>query len=62
MPHTDVTLEKTLPNNLEAERAVLGAILVDEKATFAAAVLNAFCTGSQPAWADQSGPRRTTSS
>jgi len=29
---TDVTLEKTLPNNLEAERSILGAILLDEKA------------------------------
>jgi replicative DNA helicase len=28
---TDITLEKTLPNNLEAERSVLGAILLDDK-------------------------------
>ena len=27
----DITLEKTLPNNLEAERSVLGAILLDDK-------------------------------
>lgn len=29
---TDITLEKTLPCNLEAERSVLGAILIDDKA------------------------------
>lgn len=29
---TDVSLEKTLPNNLEAERSILGAILLDDKA------------------------------
>ncbi len=29
---TDITLEKTLPCNLEAERSVLGAILLDDKA------------------------------
>jgi replicative DNA helicase len=28
----DITLEKTLPANLEAERSILGAILLDEKA------------------------------
>ena len=28
----DISLEKTLPNNLEAERSVLGAILLDDKA------------------------------
>ena len=28
----DISLEKTLPNNLEAERSILGAILLDEKA------------------------------
>ena len=31
---TDISLEKTLPNNLEAERSILGAILLDEKAIF----------------------------
>ena len=36
MVSTDVTLEKTLPNSVESERAVLGAILLDEKAIFAA--------------------------
>jgi replicative DNA helicase len=36
MGPADVTLERTLPNSLESERAVLGAILVDEKAIFAA--------------------------
>ncbi len=30
----DFSLEKTLPNNLEAERSVLGAILLDDKALF----------------------------
>ena len=29
---TDISLEKTLPNNLEAERSILGAILLDDKA------------------------------
>jgi replicative DNA helicase len=29
---SDVTLEKTLPSNLEAERSILGAILLDDKA------------------------------
>ena len=28
----DITLEKTLPSNLEAERSILGAILLDDKA------------------------------
>ena len=28
----DISLEKTLPNNLEAERSVLGAVLLDDKA------------------------------
>jgi len=37
MHDLDITLEKTLPNNIESERAVLGAILLDEKAIFAAA-------------------------
>jgi len=31
----DISLEKTLPNNLEAERAVLGAVLLDDKAFLA---------------------------
>jgi replicative DNA helicase len=31
---SDITLEKTLPSNLEAERSILGAILLDEKAIF----------------------------
>jgi replicative DNA helicase len=31
---TDVSLEKTLPSNLEAERSVLGAILLDDKALY----------------------------
>lgn len=29
---TDISLEKTLPCNLEAERSILGAILIDDKA------------------------------
>ena len=29
---TDISLEKTLPTNLEAERSILGAILLDDKA------------------------------
>jgi replicative DNA helicase len=33
----DLSLEKTLPHNLEAERAVLGAILLDDKAIHTAA-------------------------
>ncbi len=28
----DISLEKTLPNNLEAERSILGAVLLDDKA------------------------------
>jgi replicative DNA helicase len=28
----DISLEKTLPCNLEAERSILGAILLDDKA------------------------------
>ncbi|MDR1728295.1 MAG: replicative DNA helicase [Acidobacteriota bacterium] len=31
----DISLEKTLPNNLEAERTVLGAVLLDDKASLA---------------------------
>lgn len=31
-PHTDISLERTLPSNLEAERSILGAILLDDKA------------------------------
>jgi len=31
---TDISLERTLPNNLEAERSILGAILLDDKAMF----------------------------
>jgi replicative DNA helicase len=31
----DISLEKTLPNNLEAERSILGAILLDDKALLA---------------------------
>ena len=27
----DLTLEKTLPHNLEAERSVLGAVLLDNR-------------------------------
>jgi DnaB-like helicase N terminal domain/AAA domain len=30
--NSDISLERTLPNNLEAERSVLGAILLDDKA------------------------------
>jgi replicative DNA helicase len=37
MSSGDVSLEKTIPNSVESERAVLGAILLDEKAIFAAA-------------------------
>jgi replicative DNA helicase len=37
MASADVSLEKTMPNSVESERAVLGAILLDEKAIFAAA-------------------------
>jgi hypothetical protein len=28
----DISLEKVLPNNLEAERSILGAVLLDDKA------------------------------
>ena len=31
----DISLEKTLPNNLEAERSILGAILLDDNAVLA---------------------------
>ena len=31
----DISLEKTLPSNLEAERSILGAILLDDKAVLA---------------------------
>jgi replicative DNA helicase len=30
----DISLEKTLPSNLEAERSILGAILLDDRAVF----------------------------
>jgi replicative DNA helicase len=33
---TDISLEKTLPYNLEAERSILGAILLDDKAIHSA--------------------------
>ncbi len=36
MPTVDVTLEKTLPNSIESERAVLGAVLLDDRAIFPA--------------------------
>jgi len=36
MSPTDITLERTLPNSVDSERAVLGAILLDEKAIFPA--------------------------
>ena len=36
MSPADVTLEKTLPNSIECERAVLGAIILDHKAIFPA--------------------------
>ena len=36
MATPDITLEKTLPHNIESEKAVLGAILLDEKAFFTA--------------------------
>jgi len=32
MHMADISLDKTLPNNLEAERSILGAILLDDKA------------------------------
>jgi replicative DNA helicase len=31
---SDISLEKTLPSNLEAERSILGAILLDDKAIY----------------------------
>ena len=37
MSPSDVTLERTLPNSIESERAVLGAIILDHKAIFPAA-------------------------
>jgi replicative DNA helicase len=37
MPFTDISLDRKMPNNVESERAVLGAILLDEKAISAAA-------------------------
>jgi replicative DNA helicase len=36
MSPADVTLEKTLPNSIESERAVIGAIILDHKAIFPA--------------------------
>lgn len=36
MPPADVTLERTLPNSIDSERAVPGAILLDHKAIFPA--------------------------
>jgi len=36
MVSADVTLERALPNSVDSERAVLGAILLNEKAIFAA--------------------------
>src|SRR5512139_1839180 len=36
MSAADVTLERTLPHSLESERAVLGAIILEDKAIFAA--------------------------
>lgn len=36
MSPSDVTLERTLPNSIESERAVLGAIILDRKAIFPA--------------------------
>lgn len=36
MPGGNITLEKTLPNSIESERAVLGAIILDHKAIFPA--------------------------
>jgi replicative DNA helicase len=37
MPDGSITLEKTLPNSVESERAVLGAVLLDDRAIFPAA-------------------------
>jgi len=36
MASADITLEKTLPSSMESERAVLGAIILDDKAIFPA--------------------------
>ncbi|MBP1602217.1 MAG: dnaC 2 [Acidobacteria bacterium] len=36
MPGGNITLEKTLPNSIESERAVLGAVLLDDRAIFPA--------------------------
>jgi replicative DNA helicase len=36
MASADITLEKTLPSSIESERAVLGAIILDDKAIFPA--------------------------
>ena len=33
---SDITLEKTLSQSIDSERAILGAILLDDKAIFAA--------------------------
>ena len=40
MPGGNITLEKTLPNSVESERAVLGAIILDHKAIFPATVFD----------------------
>jgi replicative DNA helicase len=37
MASADISLERTMPNSVESERPVLGAILLEEKAIFAAA-------------------------
>jgi replicative DNA helicase len=37
MASADISLERTMPNSMESERAVLGAVLLDENAIFAAA-------------------------
>jgi replicative DNA helicase len=37
MRATDVTLKRTMPSSLESERAVLGAVLLDDRAIFPAA-------------------------
>jgi replicative DNA helicase len=39
MSPADISLEKVMPHSLESERAVLGAIILDDKAIFAAAGL-----------------------
>jgi replicative DNA helicase len=36
MRAADVTLERTMPGSLESERAVLGAVLLDDRAIFPA--------------------------